>query len=107
MTNEAAPDDLHAIFARWPGLAALVALPGPQWRISLRQNGEVCCQRAYEYFVETIYIADDLHVGATRRPIEGRSAPVLAVETFSGTLHTAIAFLARPPHWEGTPRHPG
>lgn len=92
------PGGVSALCARWPGFAGLIGLPGPQWRISVRLNGEVCCQRNYEYFVETVHIADPLHVGANRQPIEGRSGPVLMAETFSGTLHGAITFLTRPPH---------
>lgn len=68
--------------------------------MTVRRDGEVCCQRAYEYFVETVHIADPVHVGANRRPIDGRAVPALAPETFSGTLHGAIAFLTQPPRWE-------
>lgn len=106
MTDDAIPDDMAVLCARWPGLALLLGLPGPPWRIWVRPDGEVCCQRTYEFFVETVYIAEPVHVGANRRPIDGRPGPVLVAETFSGTLHGVIAFLTRPPHWDSKPRHP-
>ncbi|MBB4905601.1 hypothetical protein [Actinophytocola algeriensis] len=82
--------------------AALVAaLPGPPWHVSVRPDGEACCQRTYEYFVETVHIADGLHVGANRRPIDGRAGPAIRAESFAGTLRAAIRFLATPPRWEG------
>jgi hypothetical protein len=77
------------------------ALPGPPWQVSVRPDGEACCQRAYEYFVETVHIADELHVGANRRPIDGRGGPAITAESFAGTLRAAIRFLATPPRWEG------
>lgn len=106
MNYDAIPEDVRALCERWPGLAALIRLPGPPWRIWVRSHGEVCCQRVYEYFVETVHIADPLHVGANRWPIEGRAEPAVAAKTFSGTLRAAITFLAQPARWEGEPRHP-
>jgi hypothetical protein len=88
-------------------VAALLGLPGPSWRVVLRPDCEVCFQRTYELFVETVHIADPLHVGANRRPIEGRATQALAPETFGGTLHGAIAFLTQPPRWDGGSCHPG
>ncbi|MFC4852429.1 hypothetical protein [Actinophytocola glycyrrhizae] len=69
--------------------------------MSVRPDGEACCQRAFEYFVETVHIADDLHVGANRRPIAGRGGPAIEPESVAGTLRAAIRFLARPPRWAG------
>ncbi|GAB1512543.1 hypothetical protein [Actinophytocola sp. KF-1] len=106
MSDNANSAEVTDACRKWPGLTMLLQLPGPPWRVMTRSDGEVCCQRVYEYFVETVHIADPLHVGANRRPIEGRTRPALAPETFSGTLRGAIAFLIQPPHWEGEPRPP-
>jgi hypothetical protein len=83
----------------WEPLRRLADLPGPEWRLPSQRRGELCLVRAFEHFVETVYLVDSTLVAVNRRPIAGRSAPAVEIENFAGSFHDAVEVLRHPPRW--------
>jgi hypothetical protein len=91
--------DLAEWAMSWEPLRQLAGLPGPEWRLPLQRQDELCLVRAFEHFVETVYLVDSELVAVNRRPIAGRSVRAVEIENFAGSFQDAVAVLRHPPRW--------
>lgn len=93
-------DVAAAATSHWPDLRQLADLPGPEWRLAVQRADALCLVRAFEHFVETVWVVNDGLVAVNRRPIAGRSVRHIAVENYAGSLDAAVDLLRTPPRWD-------
>lgn len=92
--------EIGEVIGRWPFLAQLGELPGPPWRFGVTASNVLAGERAYETYVETLWIVDEAMVGLNRTPIPGRTGQTVARLDFVGPLTEAVALLQQPVRWE-------
>jgi hypothetical protein len=89
---------------RWPFLARLVELPGPQWQFGEERNGAVVCSRTCGgSYTETVCIIGVEHARLTRSPIPRGPRRSAAHIDFVGPLGAIIEVLQEPVRWVTEP----
>lgn len=95
--------DRAEIVARYPGLAPLLAVQGPPWRLYAHDVGPVHGERRTDSYYEVFYMAGPESVCGIRETFSRWPGPAVRPVDFVGSLEQVVERLLAPAEPESEP----